>query len=283
MKAAFESLHLVNGNSFHVRQFDERYFSAPYHYHPELELTLILQGDGKRYVGNSLASYQEGDLVLLGPNLPHCWKSEHIKKGRINARSLVIQFAIDFLGKEFFDKTEMAAIHGLFVRSQYGVQFTGRQPVNELLQLEKTTSPFKRMIMLLEILQQLAESKQYELIDRQPVEVHAEHKKINQVMAYIIDHFRENIVLEKAAAIAMMTPTAFCKYFKRHTRKTFMETVLDFRINYAAQQLVHTDKPVSDISYESGFGDVSHFYKVFKSKKALSPLQYRKKFASDLA
>lgn len=283
MKAAFEPLHLVSGNSFHVRKFAERYFSAPYHYHPELELTLILKGEGKRYVGNHLSSYSEGDLVMLGPNLPHCWKSENVKKGVVNARSLVIQFADDFLGTEFFGKAELAGIRRLLNRSRYGVQFTGRKPIEELLKLERTANSFKKMIMLLEILQQLAESRQYVLLDRLPVPSHAEQKKINQVMAYIVDHFRETIELEKAARIAMMTPTAFCKYFKRHTRKTFIETVLDFRINYAAQQLVDTDKPVSDISYESGFGDVSHFYKVFKTKKELSPLQYRKKFARELA
>jgi transcriptional regulator GlxA family with amidase domain len=166
--------------------------------------------------------------------------------------------------------------------SKYGVQFIDMKLIDELLILEKAASPFKKMIMLLEILQQLAETKHYVLIDRLPVEANAEQKKINLVIAYIVDHFRENIELEKAAGIAMMSPTAFCKYFKRHTRKTFIETVLDFRINYAAQQLVNTDKPVSDISYESGFGDVSHFYKVFKTKKELSPLQYRKKFARDL-
>jgi AraC-like DNA-binding protein len=138
---------------------------------------------------------------------------------------------------------------------------------------------------LLKILQQLAESKQYVLLDKQyELFVHSnnEQSKINSIMAYIVDHFREKIELEKAAGIAMMTPPAFCKYFKRQTRKTFIETVLDYRINYASQQLVNTDKPVSDISFESGFGDVSHFYKVFKSQKKLSPLQYRKKFAGDV-
>jgi AraC-like DNA-binding protein len=288
MKAAFEPLHPVKGNSFLVRKFAEQAFSAPYHYHPELELTLILKGEGKRYVGSSMASYSEGDLVLLGPNLPHCWKSENVKRGKINACSLVVQFNRDFLGAAFFDKVEMAAISRMLERSKYGIQF-GRKIVakvhNDLLLLEKERHPFQKMILLLKILQQLAESKQYVLLDKQyKLFVHSnnEQSKINSIIAYIVDHFREKIELEKAAGIAMMTPPAFCKYFKRQTRKTFIETVLDYRINYASQQLVNTDKPVSDISFESGFGDVSHFYKVFKSQKKLSPLQYRKKFAGDV-
>lgn len=288
MKALFEPLQAVKGNSFLVRKFAEQSFSAPFHYHPQLELTLILKGEGKRYVGSSLAPYCEGDLVLLGPNFPHCWKSENTRKGKINACSLVVQFNHDFLGATFFEKAEMAAISRMLDRSKYGIQF-GRRVVtkvyDDLLLLEKETHPFQKMILLLKILQRLAETKQYVLLDKQyKLFVHSGdgQKKINEVIAYIVDHFREKIQLGKAAAIARMTPTAFCKYFKRQTRKTFIETVLDYRINYASQQLVNTDKQVSDISFESGFGDVSHFYKVFKAQKKLSPLQYRKKFAGDV-
>jgi AraC-like DNA-binding protein len=89
------------------------------------------------------------------------------------------------------------------------------------------------------------------------------------------------VSLDKAAGIANMTPNAFCKYFKKITRKTFMETVIEYRLNYATQQLVQTDKPISEISYTSGFGDVSHFYKMFKNKMQQSPLNYRKNFMRD--
>lgn len=288
MKAAFEPLSPVNGNSFLVRRFSEKAFSAPYHYHPEFELTLILKGEGKRYVGNNLSPYKEGDLVLLGSNLPHCWKSENIKKAKINASSIVIQFTGDFLGAEFLSKAEMTGIQKLLETSKHGIQFISKiaaEIKNDLLVLEAETIPFRKMIILLEILHKLSSSKQYVLLDKQhkPLIYSAsEHKKINAVIAYIVEHFREKIILEKAAKIAGMTNTSFCKYFKRQTRKTFIETVVDYRINYAAQQLVTTDKAISEIAYESGFGDVSHFYKTFHSKKKLSPLHYRKKFAGDL-
>jgi AraC-like DNA-binding protein/quercetin dioxygenase-like cupin family protein len=285
MKASFEPLHPVKGNSFLARKFAEQAFSAPYHYHPQIELTLILKGEGKRYVGSSLAPYTQGDLVLLGPDLPHCWKSENTKKGKINACSLVVQFNSDFLGTAFFDKAEMAAIARMLERSKYGIQFDHKVSVkvqHDLLLLEKERHPFHKMIMLLKILQRLAESRQYVLLDKQyKLFVHTQ-SKINHVIAYIVDNFRDKVELEKAAGIVMMTPSAFCKYFKRQTRKTFIETVLDYRVNYASQQLVNTDKSVADISYESGFGDVSHFYKVFKAQRRLSPLQYRKKFAGDV-
>lgn len=285
LKPILESLQATPGNSFLARSFNEKAFSAPYHFHPELELTLIVKGEGKRYVGNNMSYYTAGDLVLLGPDLPHCWKSEHIVKGKINASSVVLHFREDCLGKDFFQKKELSSVERLLQRSVHGIQFQHRSAATagkKLQELEKQTDPFKRMILFLELLQLLATSRETVLLDKQKKKVTyspSDYSRINDVMAYIVDHFRKEITLEKAAAVAGMTPTAFCKYFKRLTRKTFIETVMDYRINYAMQQLVSTDHPVSHISYESGFGDVSHFYKTFKNRKKLSPLRYRDKFS----
>ena len=201
----------------------------------------------------------------------------------------MIQFTGDFLGTDFLSKAEMSGIQRVLETSKYGIQFlnkTAAESKEDILSLEKETIPFKKMLLLLELLQKLATSKQYVLLDKQHKSFtydSSEQKKINDVIAYIVENFREKIILDEAAEIVRMTPTSFCKYFKRQTRKTFIETVMDYRINYAAQQLVNTDKPVSDISFESGFGDVSHFYKTFRNRKKLSPLHYRKKFTRELA
>lgn len=288
LKATLESLRTSGNSSFIARRFDEKAFAAPYHFHPELELTLIAKGQGKRYVGNNLSPFVAGDLVLLGPDLPHCWKLENTPKRKGNASSLVVQFASNCLGDSFFNSKEMAPINKLLHKSSQGIQFSGKtahRAAEQLVALERNADPFKKLLLFLELLQTLAKSKDYILLNKQN-ETQAnssfEHHRINDVMAYIVDHFRHKITLQKAASIAGVTPTAFCKYFKRVTRKTFMETVLEYRINYATQQLVSTDHPVSHISYESGFGDVSHFYKIFRMKKKISPLHYRKKFSTDL-
>ena len=138
---------------------------------------------------------------------------------------------------------------------------------------------------MLEALQRLASSNEYTLLDRNAVIAErtvAEQARINPVFAYLVENFRQQVSLDVASSIANMTPNAFCKYFKKITRKTFMETIIEYRLNYAIQQLVQTDKPISEISFESGFGDVSHFYKMFKVKMHLSPLNYRKKFMRSL-
>lgn len=287
MKPTFESLHTMTDHSFLVRRFNEKAFSAPYHYHPELELTLILEGEGKRYVGNNMSPFGAGDLVLLGSNLPHCWKLEDGIKHKKPASSAVLQFRPDCFGEGFFRRNETRSIGRLLQKSGSGIQFygaTAAEAATRLQNMEKENHPFKKMIAFFEILQLLAESNELIWLNKKgETLLHSfdDQSRINNVMAYIVDHFRQQITLENAASIAGMTPTAFCKYFKRATRKTFIETVTEFRINYSMQQLVHTDQPVSHICFESGFGDVSYFYKTFREKKKMSPLQYRKKFRKE--
>ena len=288
IKASFEVLHPVNGQSFLFRKFDKSAFDVPYHFHPEYELTCILQGSGKRYVGSHMEDFTVGDLVLLGPNLPHCWKLEQTKEVPAAGSAIVIQFDGAFLGDDFFNKNELQYVKKLFQRSSCGISFnSGAQTAvnHSLLALSKETNNFKLMIGLLEALQRLATSDEYVLLDQNMATGErsiAEQERINPVLAYLVENFREQVSLNEAADVANMTTNAFCKYFKKITRKTFMETIIEYRLNYAIQQLVQTDKPISEISFESGFGDVSHFYKMFKSKMNLSPLNYRKKFMRNL-
>ena len=281
LKAAYEVLQPPGNHSFLLRTFGKTGFAAPYHFHPEYELTWNVKGGGKRYAGSNMADFSDGDLVLLGPNVPHCWK---LQPGKSAARSVVIQFTADFLGHDFFSRAELAKIQQLFKRSSSGIQFNKKTPARvqeQLKALAEEKNNFSQLIRLLEILQQLAVSKDYVLLDQRPLTAElspANQARINPIFAYLVEHFRKEVSLNKAAAIAGMTPNAFCKYFKRITRKTFMETVIEYRINYATQQLIQSDKSISDICFESGFGDISHFYKMFKAKMQVSPLHYRQQF-----
>ena len=288
IKASFEVLQSVRGQSFLVRRFGNAAFDAPYHFHPEYELTCIVKGTGKRYIGNHMDDFTAGDLVLLGPNLPHCWKLEPGKEVQTDASAIVVQFDEGFLGGGFFDKNELKHIKKLFQKSGSGICYNlaTRDAVNKsLLALIKEKDSFRLLIGLLEILQRLALSAEFVLLDQNRVVAQrslVDQERINPVFAYLVENYRGQVSLDAAADVANMTTNAFCKYFKKITRKTFMETIIEYRLNYAIQQLVQTDKPISEISFDSGFGDVSHFYKMFKSKMHLSPLNYRKKFMRSL-
>jgi AraC-like DNA-binding protein len=289
IKASFEVIQPVTGQSFLFRKFDHAAFDAPYHFHPEYELTYIINGYGKRYVGSHMEDFGPGDLVLLGPNLPHCWKLVGDCPDLATASAIVVQFDGTFLGDDFFNKNELQHIKKLFQKSACGISFQSgaRTAANHHLEvLSNEKNNFRLLIGLLEVLHKLASTNDHVLLDQNMMVAErslAEQERINPVFAYLVENFRQPVSLDVAAGIANMTTNAFCKYFKKITRKTFMETIIEYRLNYAVRQLVQTDKPISEISYESGFGDVSHFYKMFKVKMGISPLNYRKKFMRSLS
>ena len=285
MKPSFEAVKTSTSHSFVVRKFTEKRFSAPYHYHPEFELTLIVRGTGKRFVGSHMQDYSAGDLVLLGGNLPHCWKTAEEDTGE--SVSIVVHFRKEFAGDRLFDIPEMEDILNLLGRSSNGLHFRGNtSPMQDRMHaLLQEKNGYTRVIQLLDLLQQLATSSKYTMLQKKN-EFEAlslsDKDRVNKVIAYIVDHFQQDISLDAAAAVAGMSTTAFCKYFKRITRKTFIEAVNDYRIDSAIRELVSTDKSVSQVCFDSGFNDVSNFHRTFRSKTNISPLQYRNEFRKKL-
>ena len=125
IKASFEALHTSNRQSFLARKFDEWAYDSPYHFHPEYELTCITKGTGKRYMGSHMEDFVAGDLILLGPNLPHCWKLTNIEQMQNEAGAIVIQFTEDFLGSNFWERPELQDLSKLLKRSVTGIRFDG--------------------------------------------------------------------------------------------------------------------------------------------------------------
>ncbi len=282
MKPAFESLAALQMNSFLIRKFEEKAFSGPYHFHPELELTYIVNGTGKRYVGTNMQNFYPGDFVLLGSNMPHCWKSDKIG-GKEKSSSIVIQFLPHFLGDAFFEKPELKTVLQMLQKSNSGLRFTTHMDVykNKMELLLDEQNNCKRLLCFLDLLHQLSLNKKYILLDKQKQHTllsNNEQQRIQTVTAYIIENFKREVSLSAAAEVINMTPHSFCKYFKKLTRKTFIEAVTDYRVDFAAQQLVQTAQSVSEIGYDSGFNDISHFHKTFKVRMNVSPLQYRNTF-----
>lgn len=287
LKASVEVLQQNNG-TFLLREFGKEAFDAPYHYHPEYELTYISVGVGKRYVGSHMSYFKKGDLVLLGPNLPHCWKLDTGGSGNEGARAIVLQFTMNSISTDFMEKIELSGIKRLLAKASYGISFQGRlnNVVKKHLSTLKTTNGLRGIITFLEILDQLSSTQDFTILalgDSVRNVASNDHHRINQVMAYIVENFRKQLSLQEASSIAHMTPNAFCKYFKKTTRKTFIETVIDYRLNYATNQLVQTEKAISEIAFESGFSDVSHFYRQFKHRMQVSPLNYRTKFVEQIS
>jgi AraC-like DNA-binding protein len=286
MKAPYEQLANTTDGSFLFRQFNLPYFDAPYHFHPEFELTLILKSEGKRFVGNQVADFKEGDLVLLGANVPHCWKNDGIGNEN-SSRSIVVQFKEDFLGIDFFKNPETLPIKNLLDKAKSGILISGKtrdRVAREMIFLQ-TVPPFQKLLGLLDLLNTIATSKDFEIIDNQPDKYDlsaVDLERINKIYAYVIEHYTQDIHLETAAHITNMTETAFCRYFKKITKKTFLDLVTEFRIKHACNLLNSTDKQVAEVCFESGFGNISHFNKQFKVVTGYSPLNYRKMFLATI-
>lgn len=292
MKATYEQLNEGVESSFLYRRFSLPKFDAPFHYHPEIELTLILKSSGKRFVGRQVSNFEAGDLVLVGENVPHCWLNINLQAGEVEslgepkldaAQSIVIQFLPKIISSDF-SAPELKPIFKLLKNSVSGILIKGktRDWVAEKMISHLEAHPFKKFVALLEILCYLIENNNdLELIDTSfegfnPSLIHME--RIQKIYAYIIDNYQNDIDLTTISAIAHLTPTAFCRYFKKMTRKTLVDVVTEFRIKHACQLLTSTEKTVSDICFESGFGNISYFNKTFKHITGYSPLSYRKSY-----
>ncbi len=287
MKASLEHLDPQENNSFQIREVIQNRFDAPYHYHSAFELTLIIAGEGKRFVGNNITDFRPGDLVLLGANLPHCWQNHrqdwlHSQEDGQQAQALVIHFTADFLGADFFNKPECRSIKKLLDKARGGFSIQGPtqdRVVREMLAL-KDLNPFSRLLSLLNILQLISVAG----VDAQSIDANENNyqlstsdlERINRIYAYVIANYTQEVHLDEVAHLANMTETAFCRYFKKITKKTFVSLVTEFRIKHACDLLRTSNKSMVEICFESGFGNLSHFNKQFKQYMNETPLQYRK-------
>ncbi|MES2829423.1 MAG: AraC family transcriptional regulator [Bacteroidota bacterium] len=283
MKLFLENILITSSNEFF--QLKEEVFphnDFPLHYHADYEIIFIIKGTGKRYIGNHIAQYQAGEVYFIGPNLPHTFYNKDFD-GDTEIRQIVLQFKEDFLGKGFFSKKAFSKIKSLFELSKSGIQIPAHYAgelgatLTAMLKMEPGTA----VISLLFVLDRLAKLQDLKEISSGSLNTDSNESKFDRlgpVHEYILENFKKNIDLEKAASLACLSPTAFCRYFKRHTRKTFSEFVLDLRISHACKLLQHGKLNSTQIALESGFNNPSYFNRKFKEQLKLTPLDYHKQY-----
>lgn len=278
-KPTFESIAPTHGSSLSVNNFKEFNSENPasWHYHPEMEIAYVNGGSGKRHIGNHISYYSDGDLIFIGANLPHFGFTDRLTE---NKSEVVIQVREDFLGEDFFEAPEMRAIQRLFVRSKQGVVFHGKtkdivgQKIESLLELTK----FNRLIAFLSILQELAESDEYTLLNVENVALESKPQdtaRLDTIYNYVGEHFKQTISLKDISHQVSMTEQAFSRYFKNKTGKTFTQFVNEYRLVHACKLLSEQHLSITDICFESGFNNFSHFNKKFKEFTGKSPSKYR--------
>ena len=274
---------LLSESSFLVKEEHFTRFDIPWHVHPEFELTLISQGRGTINLGDYISDIQGPMLLLIGPNLPHSWYGQESEKSDLIAQQIVIQFPPDFLGEHFFENPAFRGIGDLLKKSYRGLFFPlsdhhkvpGR--IKGILQM----NDFERTLELLNILHTLARQKQYIELSSIGYSTQlnkTESVRLNAIYAFILEHFRSDLDLNRVAQYAHMTPQAFSRYFKERTKRTFVSFLNEVRIGYACRLLTESDMGISRICYESGYSNLSNFNSQFKRIKAMTPSEYTRGF-----
>jgi len=280
-------LHLLHrdkpeNSSFLVTHHIEPFFLKVWHYHPELELVLSLKSTGTRFVGDSIKKFDEGDVVLIGKNLPHMWLNDESyfrPDSKKVAEDIVVHFNKDFLGADFLNAHEMRAISELLDKSRYGIKFINpeKKVLKGIQKLNTLESGFKRTLKFIQILNRLAHHTKTELLSSEGFVNSFKqntNKNLDKTFEYIFENFAQPISLNDVASIANMNPSAFSRFFKRVNRKTFSRYLNEVRIGYACKQLIENKSKITAICYESGFNNISNFNRQFRAIKQMSPSEY---------
>ncbi|RXK61550.1 AraC family transcriptional regulator [Lacibacter luteus] len=272
--------------SFNIRHDVVQYFYNRWHFHPEIELLHIQKGTGLQFIGDSIQRFKKDDVILVGANLPHLWRCDDAyfqKSKTLRAQSNVIHFKEDFWGERFLELPENKKLKQLLEKAKRGISISGATRQFVIAQMEQMleAKDSDRIVLLLQILGRIAQSKQLKLISSAGFSTQLEQKstdKINSVYAYTLAHFKEKISLKKIAEVSNISPNSFCRYFKVHTRKTYSNFLHELRVGHASKLLIENKLSISQICYESGFNNVTNFYKTFKRFTGQTPLAFQQMY-----
>jgi len=279
MKPIIERLPLLENHSFVAKTHATPQFEVPWHQHVEYELILFTNGEGASYIGNYVGEFITGDVFFLGSNLPHTFQKAN---AALFTSAVVVHFKEDFWGKQFMELPETRSIRQLFQLSARGIRLTGncRQLLNPMIRDLENTIGFNSIIALCKCLQLISETADYETVSTQEIkELNSKHQeRIDNIFQYTIAHFQDPVSLTTIASNAGMSVPAFCNYFKKSTKKTYIEFLNEVRIGYACKQLMDTQMTVEQICYDSGYSTLANFNKQFIKVKKITPSKYRKTF-----
>jgi AraC-like DNA-binding protein len=285
MKPLFFDVRSLLKNSIYTKEIKSDNLSDQFHFHNAYEIALIIEGNGRRIVGDNVDNFSNGDLTLLAPNLPHVIYSDkkyHIIECSTKVHALVVYFHPDWIAEHHMNSADFAPLKKLLSQFKRGIKIEGRTHdiVQNLLLKLRSADGLKSFTILFQILYEISKSKDYScLASARYSNTYNENdiKRINDVYKYVMENFTEVISLDTVASIAYMTPSAFCKYFKNKTNKTFTHFVNEIRINYACELLMNKNLDISQISIQCGFNNFTSFNKNFKHFTKTTPSTYRMK------
>jgi AraC-like DNA-binding protein/quercetin dioxygenase-like cupin family protein len=278
MKPFIEKLPLTEDRSFVAQTHRTPNFEVPWHQHVEYELILFTEGAGLSFIGNYVGTFEAGDVFFLGSNLPHTFQKSHED---LITSAVVVHFKEDFWGEEILNLPESKSIKDLLQRSMHGLKLSGetKEILQEKMKELETKKGFWRITKLCECLSILAETKQYITVSTQEIKAlnPKDQERIDKVFHYTMENFKEPIQLSLISTKAGMSIPAFCNYFKKRTKKTYIDFVNEVRVGHACKLLLTTQMSILQICFECGFNTVANFNRQFLKIKKITPSQFRKK------
>ena len=286
MKPLYQDLPFPIDSHIHYYIEDLPHFIVPWHYHPAIEIMYITRGIGTRFVGDCIEQYEEGDVCMIGPNLPHEWRNDDAyfdKESGLRATCICLFFKREIFDPNFIRLPEMNNIRDLIERSRRGLKFTGKSKleITRFIRSSVNDVGVRKVTNLLTLLELMATSTEYELLASVGFtnSVNSEDfERFNKVYKFLVKNFATSIRLEEVSTLVGLTPTAFCRYFKERTKKTFVEYLNEMRIGYSKKLLLENKMKISTISGEVGFPNLSNFISKFKKVTGMSPSQFQKQF-----
>ena len=286
MRPQFEKVTVPEGASWAMlnRRLDDG-IPFQWHYHPEFELTLTLNSRGQRYVGDHIGAYDDGDLVLLGPNLPHTWYSDERIDERDPHVALVMWFAPGWAEGLTATLTEMRAVEAMLAAAGRGIAFSkdAATAVRPIVEDMPGLGPVERLIALIEVLcaggaddrRDFLASPGFDPATMTP----ADRGRIERVLDHIHASYREPVTIATLAEIACLSVSGFHRLFRRHTRMTVGDYVAQLRIGQACNLLINSSLPIAHIGDEVGYANLANFNRQFKAVKQVTPREFRRSFS----
>jgi len=281
MKPHFHKVPQQLESSFSIRR--DSSFGSLWHYHPELELHYLIRGEGVRFIGDNISNFSDGEIVLLGENLPHKWHCREDDITQDGVEAIVLHFSSNFMGKDMLSLPEARLLPLLFEKAKRGMVIINgsRDKLITLIEAVLKAEGLERLIALLSILKVLSETKDYHEVTRKSSFYQSnkyETDRLNVVCSYTMANYSQPISLEQIAAISNLTVTSFCRYFKLMTNKTYYDFLTEIRISHACHFLIEDKMSVDQIADKCGFYNISNFYRQFKKVIGVTPLTYKREY-----
>lgn len=265
--------------TLYIQKDKGKTFYDKLHQHNEIQISVIVKGEGTYIIGDCVGEFKPNDIFVLGENLPHVFKSDTTLENE--ALMISLFFTKSSYGEDFFELPEFDHFKKFFDNAVLGFEMlTNKEKVSPLLIDLISLSKYDQFISFLSILNAISSAETRTLSSLINLKKYAgdEGKRMSDIFQFTMDNFQKEITLNEVASIANMTPNAFCRYFKQRTTKTFVNFLIDIRIGNACKLLTkNNDFSITEISYKSGFNNLANFNRKFKAIKGVTPSEYRKK------